>query len=272
MSGVSLTLDPRMAEILRLIAAQDLPPYESMSGAQARAAAEERNRFWNEGNPEVGRVREATFPGPAGAMRLRLYEPEGVAPVSPAILYLHGGGWVICSLDTHDGVCRRLANAARVKVASLDYRMAPEHPYPAPLEDCVAAARGLRSHGRELGIDPDRVALAGDSAGANLALAALLALRDAGQTLSRAAALIYGVFSADLESPAHQRFGGGDIEWRQSGEIAEQRRGERVGAPGRVRHVLIPEPAHGGSGEDILAAAKALMRGRLEIGRKHAVD
>ena len=193
MDAVSPTLNPQMAEILRLIAGQDLPPYESMSGAEARAAAEERNRFWNEGNPEVGRVREATLPGPAGAMRLRLYEPEGVAPVSPAILYLHGGGWVICSLDTHDGVCRRLANAAGVRVASLDYRMAPEHPYPAPLEDCVAAARGIRSHGRELGIDPDRLALAGDSAGANLALAALLTLRDAGETLPRAAALIYGV-------------------------------------------------------------------------------
>ncbi|MFO1048100.1 MAG: alpha/beta hydrolase [Geminicoccaceae bacterium] len=203
-------LDPQMAEILSLIASLDLPAYESMSGAEARAAAEERNVFWNEGNPAVASVRELAVPGPAGDMAVRLYEPDGVATVSAGILYLHGGGWVICSLDTHDGVCRRLANATGVRVASLDYRMAPEHPFPAPLDDCVAATRWLLAHGRELGIDPDRLALAGDSAGGNLALATLLALRDAGEPLPRTAALIYGAFSADLDSPSHKRFGGGE--------------------------------------------------------------
>ena len=203
-------LDPQMAEILRLIASLDLPPYESMSGTEARAAAEERNRFWNERSPHVASVREVALPGPAGDMAVRLYEPEGVPAVSPGILYLHGGGWVICSLDTHDGVCRRLANASGLKVASLDYRMAPEHPFPAPLDDCVAAARRLRADGSELGIDPDRLALAGDSAGANLALACMIALRDGGEPLPRTAALIYGAFSADLASPSHERFGVGE--------------------------------------------------------------
>ena len=203
-------LDPQMAEILRLIEGLDLPPYESMSGAGARAAAEERNLFWNEGNPAVASVRALAIPGPAGDLAVRLYEPAGVAAVTPGILYLHGGGWVICSLDTHDGVCRRLANQAGVRVASLDYRMAPEHPFPAPLDDCVAATRWLLARGRELGIDPDRLALAGDSAGGNLSLATLIALRDAGEPLPRTAALIYGAFSADLDSPSHQRFGGGE--------------------------------------------------------------
>jgi acetyl esterase len=203
-------LDPQMAEILRLIASVDLPPYESMSGAEARAAAEERNLFWNEGNPDVASVRDIAIPGPAGDMAVRLYEPAGAAAVSPGILYIHGGGWVICSLDTHDGVCRRLANAAGVRVASLHYRMAPEHPFPAPLDDCIAATRWLLAQGRELGIDPARLALAGDSAGANLALATLVALRDRGEPLPRTAALIYGAFSADLDSPSHQRFGGGE--------------------------------------------------------------
>ena len=187
-------LDPQMAEILRLIDGLDLPPYESMSGAGARAAAEERNLFWNEGNPAVASVRDLAIPGPAGDLAVRLYEPAGVAAVTPGILYLHGGGWVICSLDTHDGVCRRLANAAGVRVASLDYRMAPAHPFPAPLDDCVAAARWLLARGRELGIEPDRLALAGDSAGGNLSLATLIALRDAGEPLPRTAALIYGAF------------------------------------------------------------------------------
>ena len=117
---------------------------------------------------------------------------------------------MICSLDTHDGVCRRLANASGLRVASLDYRMAPEHPFPAPLDDCVAATGWLMHHGAELGIDPSRLALAGDSAGGNLSLAALLAQRDRGEPLPRTAALIYGAFSADLDSPSHQAFGGGE--------------------------------------------------------------
>jgi acetyl esterase len=203
-------VDPQMAEILRLIAEQNLPGYETMSAADARAAAEERNRFWNEGNPPVDSIREASIPGPSGPMPVRLYEPEGAGARSPGILYIHGGGWVICSLDSHDGVCRRLANASKLRVVSLDYRMAPEHPFPAPLEDCVAAARWLRRNGPELGIDPDLVALAGDSAGANLSLATCLALRDQSQPLPRAAALIYGVFSADSDSPSHRQFGGGE--------------------------------------------------------------
>jgi acetyl esterase len=203
-------LDPHMATILRLIEGLALPPYESMSGAQARAAAEERNVFWNEGNPDVAQVRDLHIPGPAGPMRVRLYEPAGVGPSSPGILYLHGGGWVICSLDTHDGVCRRLANASGLRVASLDYRMAPEHPFPAPLDDCVAAAGWLIGHGGELGIDPKRLALAGDSAGGNLSLATLMALRDRGLALPRTAALIYGAFSADLASPSHLAYGGGE--------------------------------------------------------------
>lgn len=204
------SVDTHMAEILRLIAGQDLPPYEGMSGADARAAAELRNVFWNEGNPEVARIRELTVPGPSGPLRLRLYEPAGAGSMSPGVLYLHGGGWVICSLDTHDGVCRRLANVSGLRVASLDYRMAPEHPFPAPLDDCVAATSWLMRHGVELGIDPERLALAGDSAGGNLSLATLLALRDRNQPLPRTAALIYGAYSADLDSPSHRAFGGGE--------------------------------------------------------------
>jgi acetyl esterase len=203
-------VDPRMAEILRLINGLDLPPYEGMTGPEARAAAEERNLFWNEGDPEVAQVRDLAIPGPTGQMRLRLYEPAGVGATSPGILYLHGGGWVICSLDTHDGVCRRLANASGLRVASLDYRMAPEHPFPAPLDDCIAATGWLMRHGTQLGIDPERLALAGDSAGGNLSLATLLALRDRSQPMPRTAALIYGAFSADLDSPSHRAFGGGE--------------------------------------------------------------
>lgn len=205
-----VTVDPHMAEILKLVAEQNLPGFECMTAQEARATAEERNRFWNEDNPPVGEVRELDVPGPGGPMRLRLYVPSAAGPTSPGVLYIHGGGWVICSLDTHDGVCRRLANASGLRVASLDYRMAPEHPFPAPLDDCIAAARWLHGHGRELGIDPARIALAGDSAGANLSLAALLALRDSGEPLPLTAALIYGAYEFGFSNGSHQTFGGGD--------------------------------------------------------------
>ena len=201
-------VDPHMAAILRLIAEQDLPPYETMPAAAARAAAEERNRFWNEGNPEVARVAETALPGPAGTLRARLYEPVAGAPPGPGVLYIHGGGWVICSLDTHDGVCRRLANASGLRVLSLDYRLAPEHPYPAAVDDCIAATRWVMAQGAGLGI-AGRLALAGDSAGANLALATSLALRDRGWAQPDAAALIYGAFSAEADKRAHRAYGDG---------------------------------------------------------------
>jgi acetyl esterase len=203
-------IDPHMAEILRLVAELDLPPFETLSAVEARAVAEERNRFWNEGNPSVAEVREVELPGPGGALRLRLYVPAGAGASGPGTLYIHGGGWVICSLDTHDGVCRRLANASGLRIASLDYRLAPEHPFPAPLDDCLAAARWLKTHGAMLGIDPQRIALAGDSAGANLALATMLALRDAGDPLPRAAALIYGAYQYEFAGGSYDAFGGGE--------------------------------------------------------------
>ena len=95
------------------------------------------------------------------------------------MIYIHGGGWVIGSLDSHDGACRRLAQAGQFMVASVDYRLAPEHKFPAGLEDCIAATRWIAAHGAAWGVDPARLALGGDSAGANLTLATLLALRDA---------------------------------------------------------------------------------------------
>lgn len=204
-------LDPAMAAILAEIQRQALPSYETMPAAEARAEAERRNAFWNEIVVPVPRVEEVRAPGPRGDVRIRLYAGERAGPEAPCLLYIHGGGWVICSLDSHDTVCRRLARAGSFVVASVDYGLAPEHPYPQGLEDCHAALAWLRAEGAGLGIDPGRVALAGDSAGANLALALCLKLRDAGEPLPRAAALIYGAYSDDHDSPSHAAFGGGDL-------------------------------------------------------------
>ena len=203
------SLDPQMAEILKLGAEANLPPFESMGAMAARAAAEERFAFWNVERPAVKSVRDIEIPGPVVAMRLRLYVPEDAPERGPGVLFLHGGCWVYGSLDTHDDLCRRLARASGFRIASLDYRTAPEHPFPAPLEDCVAAMRWLREYGASVGIDRERIAISGESAGANLALASCVTLRDRGQPLPRAAVLPYGVYSAENDTRSFRDYGGG---------------------------------------------------------------
>lgn len=202
---------PEMQEILDRVKELDLAPWETMPPAQARAESVVRNAYWNEDPHPIAEVREEAIPGPHGRMRVRIYDPEPDDRAGPGLLYLHGGGWVICSLDTHDGVCRRLADFGRLKVVSLDYRMAPEFPFPGPLDDCVAAARWLREHARAFRIDPQRLAIGGDSAGANLALATLLVLRDAGESVFRGGALIYGVYADDHTTRSHKLWGGGEF-------------------------------------------------------------
>ncbi len=232
-------LDPEMASILAELAERQLEPYESMTPADARAEAEVRNAYWNEDPPTLHDVRMLTIAGPRGRLRLRLYTPQAGAGRLPCVLYIHGGGWVICSLDTHDGICRRLALAGGFTVASVDYGLAPEHPYPDGLEDCLAAIRWLAEHGAAEGVDPERLALAGDSAGANLALATCISLRDQREPLVRAAALVYGAFSADNESASHVAFGDGRyglstavMEWFWDHYVKDPaKRGDPLAAP-----------------------------------------
>ena len=214
MSQVTETLyvDPETALLLREMEQAGMLPASSLSVAAARAQAEEGNRAWNQDPPALASVRELAMPGPAGPIRLRHYRPREASSL-PLVIYFHGGGFVLGSLDTHDRVMRLLALDSDAAVIGVDYRLAPEHPFPAPLDDCVAAVRWIRAEAAGLGVDPDRVVLAGDSAGANLALASLLELRDAGEVDGiSGAALFYGCFWRRLDTPAHGRFGNGS--WR----------------------------------------------------------
>jgi acetyl esterase len=140
-------------------------------------------------------VRGLEVPGPAGPRPARLYQPFVPADgrALPLLLFFHGGGWVIGDLDTHDGVCRFLAAAAGVAVLSIDYRLAPEHPFPAPLDDAWAATEWTLAHAEELGADPARVAVGGDSAGGNMAAAVSVMARDAGGAAPAMQLLIYPV-------------------------------------------------------------------------------
>jgi acetyl esterase len=155
----------------------------------------------------VHEVRDLAAPGPAGDVPLRLYRPAADEPL-PAILYFHGGGFVIGSLDTHDGTCRALANASGCAVVSVDYRLAPEHRFPAAPEDCWAALAWVAKEGAALGVDGARLAVAGDSAGGNLAATAALLARARGPAL-RYQLLVYPVTDHAFDTPSYRENGEG---------------------------------------------------------------
>jgi acetyl esterase len=141
-------------------------------------------------NPPIHAVRDLEVAGAPGSLLVRLYTPSGARNL-PLIVFFHGGGFVMCTLDTYDDFCKLLANYSGCAVASVEYRLAPENPFPGPLEDCYAALKGLAAQGERLGIDPTRLAVAGDSAGGNLATATALLARDRGGPALRYQALIY---------------------------------------------------------------------------------
>jgi acetyl esterase len=165
-----MPLDPRAKRFLDTLAAMNPPGALSLSVAERRGALAHLLSFC--GPPEaVGAVAQLTLPGPEGALALRSYEPRGARPGEqlPGLIYFHGGGLVAGSLDTHDPICRSLANASGCRVLSLDYRLAPEHPFPAAVEDACAATAWIAAHAPALGVDPQRLGVGGDSAGATLA-------------------------------------------------------------------------------------------------------
>lgn len=209
----------------------------AMSAAEARALMAENSKVWNEDLPDMAEVRDFNIEGVAGPMRARLMRPLDIDNEG-AILYFHGGGFVLGSLDTHHRLMRLLAIESRATLIGIDYRLAPEDPFPAALDDCVHAAIWLRDQARSLGLDAERLVLAGDSAGANLALATLLRLRDQVEPLPDGAALFYGCFWSRLGTDSHQQFGSGayrlsteDMGWFWQQYLREKGRGNAYAEP-----------------------------------------
>jgi acetyl esterase len=162
--------------------------------------------------PALARIVDIHIPRPAGALPARVYDhARQGGPDRPAVVYFHGGGWVQGDLETHHGLCARLALGSGALVVAIDYRLAPEHPFPAAVEDCLAAYRWLRSHGREIGADPTRVAVAGDSAGGNLAAVVSQQVAAAGEPPPTAQALIYPAVDFVLDTPSHRDLEDGHI-------------------------------------------------------------
>jgi len=157
--------------------------------------------------PALARIENITVPGPAGPIPARVYAPSTGVPL-PCVAYFHGGGWVQGDLETHHGLCARLAQHAGVMVVAVDYRLAPEHKFPAAVEDSVAAYRWLRAHGREIGADTSRVAVAGDSAGGNLSAVVSQATAPSAPTCQ---ALIYPALDFSHETESHRDFENGHV-------------------------------------------------------------
>jgi acetyl esterase len=178
-------------------------PVEQMSVQEMRDALEERSRL-TAGDPEpVEQVTSRDLPGPGGPIPIRVYAPAGARPL-PGLVYLHGGGWVRGSLQTHDVLCRALANWASCIVVSVDYRMAPEHRFPAAVDDAVAATRWVGANADQLGIDPERLAVGGDSAGGTLAAGTALVLRDEGGPKLVHQLLIYPATDFSFETASYR--------------------------------------------------------------------
>jgi acetyl esterase len=188
-----MPVDPQLQPFLDAGAA--LPPFDALSVEEARARLKVHPLPGARADA-VASVADRTIPAPAGPLGLRVYTPRGAGPF-PLLVFFHGGGFVVCDLDTHDALCRNLCAGAGCVVASVDYRLAPEHRFPAAPDDCLAATRWAAEHAAELGADPARVAVGGDSAGGNLAAVVALRVRDEGGPRLAGQLLLYPTTDAE---------------------------------------------------------------------------
>jgi acetyl esterase len=233
-----MALDSDAERVLEMVRQSGRPPYETLTPPEARALFLAAREVLAPEPALVAETRELSAPGENGAqIPLRLYRGATAAsgePV-PALVYFHGGGWVIGDLDTHDSLCRHLANAARCVVVSVDYRLAPEDKFPAAVEDCYAATSWLAEAGGGLGIDSERIAVGGDSAGGNLAAVVCLIARDRGTPKICYQVLLYPAVECAMTHSSHERFAEGflltrsTMRWfydhylRRPGDVADWR-------------------------------------------------
>ena len=221
------TLDGRTQWFLQLLARSGRPPIETMSVTDARAEFDASLPVLAGRPAPVGEIVDRTIEGPAGRLRIRIYRPAGtVARLLPTILYFHGGGWVIGSLEGYDLPCRYFCARTGCTLVSVDYRLAPEHKFPAAIEDAVAAYRWLEAEGTGLGIDPARIVIAGDSAGGNIAAVAARLLREEARPPCLQW-LIYPVTDCAMDTPSHKSCGEGFLLTHAGMDVVPQPLPER---------------------------------------------
>ncbi|MDA9504714.1 acetyl hydrolase [Bradyrhizobium sp. CCBAU 11386] len=189
-----VVLDPDAATVYKAFQEAGRPAYETLTAPEARAYYAQARFATNPEPPELARVAPLAIPAPHGVIPARIYvptDPRRQNGLSPALVFFHGGGWVIGDLDSHDVVCRQLAAEAALIVISVDYRLAPEHKFPAAADDAIAATKWIAANARELGIDASRLSIGGDSAGGNLTAVVALAARDGDGPAIAGQVLIY---------------------------------------------------------------------------------
>ena len=224
-----MSLHPQVAALLERAAHSPLPAYHTVTPFVARRIYRETRALLSPEPEAVSLARLLVAPGPVA---IRMYRPAGTGKeaVLPALVYFHGGGWTIGDLDTHDPLCRQLANGARCAVFSVDYRLAPEYAFPAAVDDCIAATRFVAEQAEALRIDRSRIAVGGDSAGGNLAAVVALHARDAGGPALAFQLLIYPATDQRCSFPSHQKNGAGYLLTREAIEF--------------FRRCYLPDEAH----------------------------
>jgi acetyl esterase len=212
-----MALDPQAANVIDLVVRSGRPPYHQLTPKEARQMFRETRPASTPPAPQIGAVRDLLAEG-VQAIPLRVYRPAGVADSRrlPVLVYFHGGGWVIGDLETHDVLCRQLTAEAGVSVIAVDYRVAPEHKFPAAVDDAWAATRWIAAHAADLGVDADRLAVGGDSAGGNLAAVVALLARDAGGPRIGLQILLYPVTDLASESQSYADLADGYMLTRDS--------------------------------------------------------
>src|SRR3954449_2845474 len=201
-----VVLDPDAAAVYKAFQEAGRPPYESGSPAEARDMYLKARLVSNPEPPELAEVRELAIPGPGGPLPARVYTPKTLRRadgMAPALVFFHGGGWVIGNLDSHDVVCRTLAHEGELLVVALDYRLSPEAKFPAAVEDSIAATRWISDNAMSLGIDATRLSVGGDSAGGNLSAVVAIHARDQGGPKLAGQVLIYPGTDFRMTHPSH---------------------------------------------------------------------
>lgn len=206
-----MTLDPQAKAILDQLAAEDGPALYEMAPAQAREMYGAMAQAMDSLDIPIGAVSDRLITGPSADIPVRVYTPVAGSGALPVLVWFHGGGWVIGNITTHDTLCRTLANAAGCLVVSVDYRLAPEDPFPAAVDDCYAALQWVQNNASEIGGDANRIAVGGDSAGGNLAAVVALKARNEKGPQICLQLLAYPVTDARMETGSYRAFAEGHL-------------------------------------------------------------
>lgn len=256
-------LHPDALKILATLKENNVPEWHTLGAVRAREVYDARVALFLTDRTPVGSVGDRVIAGPGGDLRVRVYHPDGAngdgsSQPLPALVYLHGGGWTLGNLESHDELCRRLCAVTGGVVLAVDYRLSPEHPFPAPLEDCAAALDWLVASAEELGVDAARISVGGDSAGGNLAAGLCLWTRDHGGPTLIAQVLLYPAIVPLWENLSYYENGHGkfvtraDCQWFWANFLGDTSPTNPYAAPGAAELTGLPRALIVTAGHDPL--------------------